>query len=498
MPVGKQKKKMASILYLRNTQSRITGYYDMDYEIGASTDTGVVTTTASGTEIQWTKTAGGTAMAWISRRIETGFTLTTATANIWAIESAASVNAGGRCRIFKYSGGVETELGGGPFDDGVEFSSMSNTLMTWTANVTDTAFAKGDRIIVKFYATNQGTMGAGTATLTFNNTNASSANSNLTLNENVVFQGEYPTIALNTADATDFGSDTTPTLEMTATDDQDNDVSYNVQIDTVNTFDSQSVSDALIDYYIESNQSSGFDLNGPGVTCGQSFLTGNAATLKSVKVYLKKTGSPTGNLVTRLLTHSGTYGLSSVPTGVALATADNFDVSTLTTSYQLITITFSGANQYAMSANTNYCLTVGYAGSGTNFVTVGYDNTYPDHRGNFMTFVAISWGASPTSDMCFYVYADTNGPLLDKVSDTDTGFVNTVTGGDTDPFNSGEKASFTVQVGDALSPDTYYWRARAVDPVNSTVYSDLTTARSFTISAAASVTPNLATLGVGI
>ena len=70
---------------------------------------------------------------------------------------------------------------------------------------------------------------------------------------------------------------------------------------------------------------------------------------------------------------------------------------------------------------------------------------------------------------------------LNKTSDADSGFANTTDGGDTDPFDSGDLASFTVQGGDALSTDTYYWRVRVVDPLGDNVYSDWTSTRSFTI-----------------
>lgn len=64
---------------------------------------------------------------------------------------------------------------------------------------------------------------------------------------------------------------------------------------------------------------------------------------------------------------------------------------------------------------------------------------------------------------------------------SDTGYANTVTGGDTSPFNSGEKVSFTVQAGDSLADGTYYWRARAKDPNGLNTYSSWTSSRSFTV-----------------
>lgn len=69
-------------------------------------------------------------------------------------------------------------------------------------------------------------------------------------------------------------------------------------------------------------------------------------------------------------------------------------------------------------------------------------------------------------------------PDIDVVSGTDSGFANEDNGGDTDPFNSGDTVSFTVQAGDALDRGTYWWRVRASDPNGSNQWSDWSTARA--------------------
>ena len=69
-----------------------------------------------------------------------------------------------------------------------------------------------------------------------------------------------------------------------------------------------------------------------------------------------------------------------------------------------------------------------------------------------------------------------------RTSDADSGFVNAVTGGDTDPFNSNESIIFTIQSADALTNNsTYWWRVRAKDTTGDNVYSFWTDARSFTV-----------------
>lgn len=186
---------MATKLFLRNTQyNRLgLGCYDMVTTAGSAEDTAIVTTTASGTEIQWTKTAGGQAIKWVSGRVPSGgFTLTTTDISIWAWESTMLINVGGRFKLFKLSGGISAELAGGPFDDGIEFTATATpgNEMTWTGDNTDTAFLENDRLILIVYATNIGTMAAGTATILFNGADASNGDSFLNLNETVAFKPE--------------------------------------------------------------------------------------------------------------------------------------------------------------------------------------------------------------------------------------------------------------------------------------------------------------------
>lgn len=297
-----------------------------------------------------------------------------------------------------------------------------------------------------------------------------------------------PTIALDTADAHDFGADSTPTLEATGTDGNADDVRYNIQIDPAITFDSGPAS--IDDSYEVADIQATLQITDTNERMAQSFLS-QGGNLDSAKFLLAKIGSPTGNLRVKIYAHSGTYGTSSVPTGAALATASEvLDVTTLpaTAGITWFTFNFVGAERIALTPGTHYCVAIEYDGTGTGSDTplVGYDNSSATHGGNRSTFNSTIWNAG-TNDLEFYVY--TAGPLLDKVSGTDAGFLNTVSGGDTDPFNSGEKASFTVQAGEELDDGTYYWRARAIDPNGSNTYSSWATARTFTITSVAAI-PN--------
>ncbi|MEK6323611.1 MAG: hypothetical protein AABN33_18375 [Acidobacteriota bacterium] len=166
--------------------------YDMTIAEGASIDTAVTNTVASGTQIQLTKTAGGLTVAWISGRFPAvgggwGGTLTGLSLAIKALESNMSANVGLRVRIFRYQPGTVTELGGGPFDDGIELGTTAAE-MNFVANVTDQVFSENDRLLLRTYLTNIGTMGGGfTATVNFNHVNERTS---FVLNETVAFKAE--------------------------------------------------------------------------------------------------------------------------------------------------------------------------------------------------------------------------------------------------------------------------------------------------------------------
>lgn len=188
---------MATKLFLRNTTANgITDsgdgvVYDMLTVAGAAVDTDTVTLTDGGTQIQWTQSGGGASIAWISGRVPAGgFTLTSTDISVWLLESNMNDEAAGRFRVFKYTPGpTVTEVAGGPFDDGVELGTTI-TEMAWTGNVTDTAFAENDRILVRLYATNFTTMTAGTANVQFNAADTTTGDSFFNIAETVAFKAE--------------------------------------------------------------------------------------------------------------------------------------------------------------------------------------------------------------------------------------------------------------------------------------------------------------------
>ena len=142
---------------------------------------------------------------------------------------------------------------------------------------------------------------------------------------------------------------------------------------------------------------------------GQTFTSSKIIKITSAKFSLKKVGSPTGNAHAVLYAMTGTYGNNGKPTGSPLATSDNFDVSTLTTSLQLIIFTFTGAQQYEMSASF-YCIQIENPETGTiddsNYLAVGWDSSSPSHDGNRCNWWNGAWSSNSSIDTCFYVYGE--------------------------------------------------------------------------------------------
>ena len=169
---------------------------------------------------------------------------------------------------------------------------------------------------------------------------------------------------------------------------------------------------AVMDSYSEANGDGGVDLDKDIDACGQSF-TGNGGPVDSCEFYLKKSGTPAGNMEARVYAHTGTFGSTGKPTGAALATSGTISANSLTTSYVLTEFTFG--SPYTTTNGTKYVIQLMY-GDGTisNYVLVGRDASSPSHAGNLSFYAFLSWIATSSYDACFYVY--TTGSASPSVS----------------------------------------------------------------------------------
>lgn len=334
--------------------------------------------------------------------------------------------------------------------------------------------------------------------------------------------GNPPTVALNTADATAFTT-TTPTLEFTATDAEGNDVRYQIQIANNNDFASGT---NIVDSY--EGGGSGTPIHpGPHPTNTtwegnpqvddrpmQSFDSGGGGVLSSVQFQIgnDQSGTIAGSTYGRIYTHSGTFGTSSAPANAAaqadtptpgwLAKTDGVlwdDDEPLSATWYVHA--FSGAQQIQIPPDTKYMVGADWVPTGsivnTNTVAFSNDGSGGTHGGNaYIDGDSPNYGVQASYDLYFRVSL-VQTLDLDKTSNVDAGFANTVTGGDTDPFTEDEKCSFTVQGADALDNGTYYWRVRAMDPAGSGGFGAWSSTRSFTVTATASPAPALPMTFVG-
>lgn len=156
---------MPTRLYLRDLASSLggAGQKTMADRTGRSAVTAVTTTTASGTNIQITATAGGQALVWLSEPITEAVTISgTITLNIRCLESAAAVNAGIALLIERANNaGVAQSTVSARAVIGTE-AGTTESARNGTRTPTSTAFAVGERIRVTLSVINVGTMGAGT------------------------------------------------------------------------------------------------------------------------------------------------------------------------------------------------------------------------------------------------------------------------------------------------------------------------------------------------
>jgi len=175
---------MATVLFLRNLASDINPGANTEKYLaqrrGRASVTKVTNTTASGTNITVTDSAGGAILEWYSGPIAEAFTLSgTVTVNLRGRESANTINSGRGILIQRTdgAGAVQSTI---VADSTVpatitEFTTSDAANGSATYTPTSTSVAAGDRIKVTLKVRNVGTMGAGTVTYSIDGPAAAAA-----------------------------------------------------------------------------------------------------------------------------------------------------------------------------------------------------------------------------------------------------------------------------------------------------------------------------------
>lgn len=134
----------------------------------------------------------------------------------------------------------------------------------------------------------------------------------------------------------------------------------------------------------------------------QSFQISTASVVSTVDVYLKKYGSPTGNMTLEIQTDN-----AGEPSGTAVTNGTSATVaaSTLTTSFAATAFTFSG--EPSLTGSTTYwlVLTTTDTQSNTNYVIWGADTSTPSYADGAMYGEDASTWSALTADAIFAVKA---------------------------------------------------------------------------------------------
>jgi len=163
--------------------------------------------------------------------------------------------------------------------------------------------------------------------------------------------------------------------------------------------------DELSDSYAEANANEFWNAYSGNVTGYAQTFEALGGVLDRVAFYIKKTGSPTGNITAKIYAKTGTNGVDACPTGTALATSETIDISTLETSGELKVFNFTGEQRLELTAGTIYAVAIEYTGgNASNCLSVGLDTSSPSHDGNYSYYGWGAWGGEATQDVCFYVY----------------------------------------------------------------------------------------------
>ncbi len=154
--------------------SDISGYKALYVNTRRPASTGAATSatssTSGGTMVQCTDTAGGTALKWITKPFAAACVITSAMLfNIWGREAAAADNCSFGFGLFQYTGGSEAATFWTVSNGMAELTTTGLNVRSVAVTTTGTAttFAIGDRLVLKMYVVNVGSMAVGTATFAY-------------------------------------------------------------------------------------------------------------------------------------------------------------------------------------------------------------------------------------------------------------------------------------------------------------------------------------------
>lgn len=157
--------------------------------------------------------------------------------------------------------------------------------------------------------------------------------------------------------------------------------------------------------YAGANQDSNAGIRqdtGTGYDQAQGFQVSTTGQVRSIQLYLRKQGSPTGNMTLTIQSNS-----SGVPSNTALATSQTVAESGLTGSYVLTTFYFRDISTLSSGTQYHMVLTTDRAVDAVNYVQWGYDASSPSYasgsRSRNSQAAPTTWTAESGHDFCFTI-----------------------------------------------------------------------------------------------
>lgn len=338
-----------------------------------------------------------------------------------------------------------------------------------------------------------------------------------------------PSITLNSPANAGTVSSTTPTLDFTGvTSTGDQNIAYEVQVDTVNTFNSHPGTISRDTTNEPATNPFTTTANFTTKRTGAAFTPQANAAVFVVVGLASTTATPSATVTDSL---GNTYTLL-----IANATAATNFIGVYwfyyTNSPGSITISVQSANTAAggffevldyrgvASTQTGNTVAVNRSTAGTlqGSLTVGSSNiaiggatdftdatqlvalansTIAGHYEDSTSLDSYSSFTSTTTGTNTYGYSSSkvggffavevqaaSVPLIDALSAAGTGFADITHGGDSSPYPSGDQIGYTVQAGNALTNgNTYFWRAQQLVPAgNVNYFAGWSSIDSFTVS----------------
>ena len=196
-----------SRFYFTNLASDVSGYklllVDQRDPTSTALSTSVTATTSGGFSIQCTDTSGGTALKWITKPFlsDVAFAADKILFNLWLKESAAGANAGVCPALYEYTTSEQATFAG-TTNGGTEAGTSAARYVFLTTNLTATTIDAGNRLVVKLFVENVGTMGASeTVTVDYGGISEGidgdsfiELNEAVRCNERQLLSGTYPTL----------------------------------------------------------------------------------------------------------------------------------------------------------------------------------------------------------------------------------------------------------------------------------------------------------------